>query len=139
MPADPALRPRPIRNWDNSFFWDGFLEEKILARRCANCARLTHPPIAMCSNCHGVQWNLEEIDGSEGTVYSYVVMHSPAAPGYDSPYVVGLIQLEKGIRLIAGISGIAPEDVTIGMPVTVAWEHVADDLVLPEFRPLLKA
>jgi uncharacterized protein len=131
-PAD--LRLRPVRNWDNAFFWDGFLQERILARRCAKCGVLTHPPVAMCSSCHGVEWEVEEIAG-QGVVYSYVVMHSPAAPGLEVPYAVGLIELEKGVRLVAGLTGVALEDIRIGMPVEVGWEHVADDLVLPQFRP----
>ena len=45
------------------------------------------------------------------------------------------IELEEGTRLIANMTGIAPDDVEIGMPVELDWIDADPDLTLPAFRP----
>jgi uncharacterized OB-fold protein len=49
-----------------------------------------------------------------------------------APYVVALVELDEGPRLISNIVGCAPEDVAINMPVEVCFE-AAGDFTLPRF------
>jgi uncharacterized OB-fold protein len=51
------------------------------------------------------------------------------------PYVVALVELPEGVRLLADIINADPRAVRIGMPVTVAWEHLSDDIEYPAFTP----
>lgn len=71
-----------------------------------------------------------------GTVYSFIVPRYPDLDGFGSGYVVALIELDEGVRMIANIRGAEPGDVTIGMPVTLIWEPMADGYWLPQFRPV---
>jgi uncharacterized OB-fold protein len=50
------------------------------------------------------------------------------------PFVVALVDLEEGPRLMTNIVGCAPEDVTVGAPVTVRFEPVSDAAALPLFE-----
>jgi uncharacterized OB-fold protein len=52
-----------------------------------------------------------------------------------APYVVALVELDEGPRLISNIVGCAPEDVAIDMPVEVCFEE-AGDFKLPRFAKL---
>jgi len=52
-----------------------------------------------------------------------------------TPYVVALIELTEGPRLISNIVGCAPEDVEIGMAVRVQFEREGD-FTLPRFVPI---
>ena len=52
-----------------------------------------------------------------------------------TPYVVALVELEEGIRLVSNLVGVAPDGVTIGMPVEVRFEEFDDGLVLPAVPP----
>jgi acyl dehydratase len=70
-----------------------------------------------------------------GTVYSYVVHHRPPVPGREPPFVVGLIELEEGVRMVGNVIGCPPADVHIGMPVHVTFERIDDDLTLPQWAP----
>ena len=70
-----------------------------------------------------------------GTIYSFVVNHYPQVPAFDYPLVVALVELEEGTRLVANVSGIAPEEMAIGMPVVAEFVEFDDDLTLPVFRP----
>jgi uncharacterized OB-fold protein len=64
-------------------------------------------------------------------------MHRPG-PGRDEadgPYVVALIDLVEGVRMMSNVVGCPPEDVTVGMPVRVVWEPLADGRHIPQFTP----
>ncbi|WP_372507224.1 Zn-ribbon domain-containing OB-fold protein [Actinomadura madurae] len=70
-----------------------------------------------------------------GHVHSYVVNHHPRHPAFDYPLVVAVIELAEGTRLITNMTGVAPEDVEVGMPVVLDWIDPDPDLSLPAFRP----
>ncbi|GAA2006314.1 hypothetical protein GCM10009799_37310 [Nocardiopsis rhodophaea] len=134
--AEPAGYPlRPARNVDTHFFWDGALVGELRIQRCADCGRLRHPPGPMCPSCHSTARE-HVVAAGTGRVFSHVVHHHPTVPGRTSPYVVAVVELPEGVRMVGNILGIAPERVHAGMPVRVDFERVDEDLVLPQWRPL---
>jgi uncharacterized protein len=68
-------------------------------------------------------------------VYSYVVHHHPPVPGKTPPFVVALVQLPEGVRVMGELVDVRGDDVEIGMPVRVSFERVDDELTLPAWRP----
>ena len=117
-PARP-LRPRPALTQDNSFFFEGAKQHKLLIQRCVACGTLRHPPRPSCATCRSFDWDTLQASG-KGTIYSFVVNHYPQVPAFDYPLVVALVELEEGTRLIANVSGITPETAAIGMAVRSA-------------------
>jgi uncharacterized OB-fold protein/acyl dehydratase len=132
--APRPLRPRPALTQDNSFFFEGAKQHRLLVQRCTACGTLRHPPRPSCANCRSFDWEPFEVSG-RGTVYSFVVNHYPQVPAFDYPLVVALIELEEGTRLIANVTGITPESAAIGMAVEVGFEDFDDELSLPVFHP----
>ncbi|HEX3246512.1 MAG TPA: OB-fold domain-containing protein, partial [Chloroflexota bacterium] len=51
------------------------------------------------------------------------------------PYAVAVVELEEGPRLVSNIVGCSPNDVNIGMPVSVVFEDVTEDTTLFKFQP----
>ena len=51
------------------------------------------------------------------------------------PYVVALVELDEGPRLLTNIVGVNPESVTCEMPVKVVFDDVAEDVSVPKFEP----
>jgi uncharacterized OB-fold protein len=88
----------------------------------------------MCPNCRSLEWDTIESSG-RGTVYSYVMPHEPKVPFFGYPYVVALVELAEGVRLVSNLCDIDPADVTVGMPVEVCYQTFDNDLVLHQFRP----
>jgi len=70
----------------------------------------------------------------DGRVFSYVVYRRTYHPAFPAPYVVALIELAEGPRLISNVIGCEPEDVEIGMAVEVTFRS-AGDFELPCFMP----
>jgi uncharacterized OB-fold protein len=128
-------RPRPATNEDNRFFFDGVERGELLIRSCTNCGRDQHPPLPMCPACGGLQWAARAVAG-EGTVYTFTVTSHPQFPGFDSPFVVALVELSCGGRLVTNLVDVDPAEVRIGLPVEVTYTRVDDELTLPLFRPI---
>ena len=94
------------------------------------------PPAGpVCPRCLGTDLAPEATSG-RAVVHTFTVNHQPWFPGLDPPYVVAIVELpeQEGLRLTTNIVGCEPDDVRIGMPVRVTFEHY-DDVWLPFFEP----
>ncbi|MCA1833357.1 MAG: bifunctional MaoC family dehydratase N-terminal/OB-fold nucleic acid binding domain-containing protein [Actinomycetota bacterium] len=129
-----GVRAHPSMNDDTKFFWDGVAQGKLLIQRCSSCGSLRHPPRPMCGACRSLDWDTVTSSG-RGEVYSFVVHHYPPIPGFETPYVVALIALEEGVRIVSNVIGVEPSGVAIGLPVQVSFQAVDDSLTVPLFRP----
>ncbi|MEX1195462.1 MAG: OB-fold domain-containing protein [Dehalococcoidia bacterium] len=71
-----------------------------------------------------------------GTVYSFSVVRRAAAPAFQGmiPYIVALVDLEEGIRMITHITDCDPEKLKIGARVVVHFREQGE-FKLPVFRP----
>ena len=124
----------PSMTADTQFFWDGAKEHRLLIQRCAGCGTLRHPPRPMCPSCQSLEWDAVEASG-RGTVYSFVMPRHPPLPWFDDGYIVALVELEEGTRLVTNLVGVEPAEVSIGLPVVVSFETFDGGLVLPLFTP----
>jgi len=89
----------------------------------------------MCPFCQTTE--TEWIDASgRGTVYSWVVATHPVHASLvdQVPYVVGLVELEEGVRVVANINGCPHEEIAADMPVELYFGELEGDVRLPNFR-----
>lgn len=129
-------KPRPRIGPDNAPFWAGCRERRLLLPWCQECGRPHLPPGPVCPHCLSDRLEWREASG-RGTVSTYVVVHKAWFPAFagDVPYNVAQIELEEGPRLTSRIVGIENAGLRVGLPVTVDFEMVDEDLALPVFRP----
>ncbi|WP_405754942.1 MaoC family dehydratase N-terminal domain-containing protein [Streptomyces sp. NBC_01411] len=130
----PALRPRPAVNRDNAFWFEAAKDHRLLIQRCASCGTLRHPPGPCCPRCGSFAWDTVAASG-RGRVYTFTVNHRPRHPAFSYPLVVAVVELAEGTRLVTNLTGVAPEDVDVDMPVVLDWLDADPDLSLPVFRP----
>lgn len=136
---DPAKLIRPQASADTAFFWDGIAAHELRIQQLPDgvagtrsAAGLQHPPIPATWTTrdeNGVYGTTDYLVASgRGTVYSYVVHHAPRVPGRPLPFVVALVELEEGVRMLGELRDVDPGEVTIGMPVQVEFlDFPADD------------
>jgi uncharacterized OB-fold protein/acyl dehydratase len=132
--AARPLRPRPGISRDTRFFWDGLKRGELRIQRCNGCGTLHHPPMVRCPQCGSYDLG-HTVSCGRGIVYSFVEPCHPKVAAFEYPYVVGLVELEEGTRLITNIVDLDPDQVTIGMPVDVVFRNPDPELTLPLFRP----
>lgn len=117
LDADAMMRPAVSR--DTQFFWDGVdaHELRIQKRRDGT---LQHPPVPAVWQDKGAPADYAVARGT-GTVFSYVVHHAPKVPGRTVPFVIALVELEEGVRMLGELRNVEPAAVTIGMPVRATY------------------
>lgn len=130
------LGPVPVPGPDDAPYWRALAQGVLMIQRCADCGTVRHPPRPRCGHCASAAHRWESASG-RGTVYSFTIVHHPANPELvDSvPYVVALIELDEGPRLVSNVVGVDPEHVAIGQRVGVRFDPVGDGMVLPRFTP----
>lgn len=118
-----------------SFYWRSAIEGRLRAQRCQVCQLWLYPPSEGCPRCGSD--DLEEAEVSTtGTVYSYTVVRQVFDPAFADalPYVVALVDLHDGPRLLANVVDARVDDVSVGLKVEMTFEAVGDKM-LPQFRP----
>jgi uncharacterized OB-fold protein/acyl dehydratase len=134
-PARPSIGDvlRPAISKDTEFFWAGTARHELRIQRCGECGALRHPPGPMCLACGDAKPGYIVAAGT-GEVYSYVVHHHPPVPGRQVPFVVALVQLPEGVRMVGELLGVDPGQVRIGLPVRAEFVEVDENLTLPAWR-----
>jgi hypothetical protein len=103
-------------------------------QRFTDDGSLVHPP----ANCNPQTQHFDYdwiVAGGKATLYSHTVVHYPQVPSFDYPHIVGLVELEEGVRLVTTIVGCKPEQLEIGMPLEIDFVDTADDVTLHQFHP----
>ena len=128
-------RPVPKPTPTTQPFWDGAKEGELMLQYDPATRKHQFWPRAnsVRSGKRNLRWSRAS---GKGTLYSYTVTHVPTA-GFDgkAPYVIGLIELDEGVRIIANLKDVAPEDAEIGMRVKAVWEKIGEDGAYFAFVP----
>ena len=137
--ATEAVQPRrrlPQPTAESLPFWEGLARHELLVQRCAACARAWFPPGNRCQHCWSDRHAWEQVSG-RGRLFSFTVFRRAyAAELADQlPYVVGVVELEEGPRLITNVVGIDPRDIRVDLPVEVVFDDLTDEVTLHAFRP----
>lgn len=127
-PVSAAIRPSANR--DTEYFWEGTRLHELRIQRCGGCGLLRHPPGPMCPECGATKPKYLVSDGN-GVIYSYVVHHHPQVPGRQTPFVIALVELDEGVRMLGEFDG----EPSIGQRVEVVFTKVDDELTMPSWRP----
>lgn len=129
-------KPLPVPTPESRPYWDAARAHRLVLQRCGDCGRHWHPPSTVCPGCGSRDHDWVDSSG-KGKVFSFVTYHRLYNKGWkdDLPYVVAVIELEEGARLLSNVIGIAPDDVACDMAVEVVFDDVTGDVTLPRFRP----
>ncbi len=132
-PNDQIAYPLPHPTDFTKPFWDACQDQHLVVFACAGCEHLFLPGGSVCPKCWSTDLSVREVSGF-GEVFSFVIYRRTYHPAIPAPYVVALIELKEGPRLISTVIGCAPEKVSIGMAVQIQFE-AEDGFMLPRFTP----
>jgi uncharacterized OB-fold protein len=129
--AEEWTRPIPVP----SEFWAAAAEGRLLIQHCQACGHRQFYPRAWCTDC-GADPAWEEISGL-GTVHTFTIVRQQGAKPFRDliPYVVAIIELDEGPRMMGNITGCAIEDVTIGMAVRAYVVEAEPGVGVPFWEP----
>jgi uncharacterized OB-fold protein len=104
-------------------------------QRCNSCAKTYFPPRPFCPSCGCRDISIVVASG-KGFLYSYNIHHRPA-PGFTPPYVIAVVELDEGPRMMTNIVECpqTPEALQLDMRLEVRFTKLDDEIVLPHFAP----
>lgn len=127
----------------NDTSYEQFLNErKIMGSKCKKCGALALPPRPICVSCSGTQMEWVQFKGTgKLAAFTSIVVAPPymAKEGFgrSNPYVVGVVELEEGVKTVARIVGVdakKPEQIKVGTPLKAEFLEKGEG---PERRTFL--
>jgi hypothetical protein len=128
---------KPLPDADNvsAPYWKAGSEGRLLVQECPTCGNRQWYPRAVCTAC-GADPEWLECSG-KGIVHTFTVVRQFGMKPFrdEVPYVVAMIDLEEGPRMMGAVTDCEPDAVRIGMPVEVHFVEAAEDIGVPYWRP----
>lgn len=108
----------------NRLYFEGTASGELRILHCRRCDTLFRFAHAWCPQC----WSREidfKVASGRGTVETFTVVHQAPYPSFEDriPYVIALVELEEGVRMMSNIVDCDPGEVEIGSPVKVSYEQ----------------
>lgn len=116
---DPELMMRPAPSKDTQFFWYGVDAHELRIQKRPD-GTLQHPPVPALWNDKQTPTDYVVASGT-GSVFSFVVHHAPQVPGRTLPFVIALVELDEGVRMLGELRNVDPSEVKIGMRVRATY------------------
>jgi uncharacterized protein len=133
------VKPLPQADGTTRPYWDSLNANDLKIQRCNDTGKYFFYPRGMSpfTLSDNVSW--ETVKGT-GVIHAFTIVHQNRAPGFvdELPYVVAMVELDEGPRMMTNIIGVEPdpEHVKIGMPVELVYDRVTDEVTLPKFKPV---
>lgn len=97
-------------------------ERRLMAAKCQRCTSLLLPPRAVCTKCFSTDLEWVELK-KRGKLMTYTVIQFPPVQFQSmAPYAVGIVELEDGPRLLGMIRDVKPEEIKVGMDLTIDFD-----------------
>jgi uncharacterized protein len=135
--ADEYKAPLPRPTPESRPFWDACKSHELKVQRCRGCGDAFFYPRNVCPNClsRDVEWIRTS---GRGKLHTFSIVHAGGRhPPLELPFVLAVVQLEEGPRMLSNLVGVAPDPAAIrcDMPVVVEFADVTEQISLPRFRP----
>ena len=128
-------KPLPVVQPWSKPFWEAAKRHRLMIQRCNDCGLKIFYPRKYCPDCWSANLDWFEASG-RGKVFSYSITMAGVEERFaeDLPFVLALVDLEEGIRMMTNIVECKPDEVSIGMDVKVTFSDVTDEFSLPMFK-----
>src|SRR5690606_33950933 len=97
--------------------------------QCDGCGTLRWPPRPACAACHEMSYHWTPVP-PQGALYTWTVVVHQTMKGLTPPYVVGLVEIAPGVRMLGNVVGLDPAELRIGQPLRAVFERVDDAVTL---------
>ncbi len=128
-------KPLPALDGVSTEYWKAAAEGRLLIQQCPKCGHKQWYPRALCTACAADPEWLE--CSGRGEVHTFTVVRQYGAKPFrdELPYVIAMVELEEGPMILGAVTDVDPDDVRIGMAVTVYFVKAADDVGILYWRP----
>jgi uncharacterized protein len=128
-------RPIPAPDAVERPFFEAAARGELLYQRCPKCGHVQFYPRAVCTACSGdPEWARA---AGRGAVHTYTVVRQNGVPPFkdELPYVVAMVELPEGVRMMGNVTGCAPDEVGVGLALEAYAVEFEPGLAVPFWRP----
>jgi len=132
-------KPRPdLNDIATAPYWEAAARHELVLPRCDDCGLVFFPPRQFCPGCWSGQLSWQPVGGG-GKVWTFTEVHVAFYDDIwaaDVPYVVAVVELDEGPRMLANIVEPDTASLSIDDRVEVVFEDRSEGVTLPMFRVL---
>ena len=115
-------------------FYKYLQQQKLMAGRCLECGKLHLPPRLVCDNCYSEHFEWVNVSG-KGKLLTYTIISiAPQQFQALTPYVVGIMELDSGLKIPGMINGVKPEELKIGIELTLDFGTCSSSQQWPQWH-----
>ena len=118
-------------------FWEGLRRSEVLIQRCKSCGHKQFYPRYLCTACGGEPDWLHFDGEAELYTYSVIRKHYQSPFKEMAPFIVAMVDLGDGVRMMSNLINCDLEQVEIGMPLKPAFVEVREGLTVLYWQPAL--
>jgi len=128
---------RPSDDFLDQPYWRHLAQGALQLNHCDHCSAFRHPPGPVCPKCRTIGDSWARVSG-RATLHSFTRVLHPVHPilAELTPYVITLVDLEEGPRLVSGIPQGLDVVLKVGMPLQCKVVRFDERYALPYFLPV---
>jgi uncharacterized OB-fold protein len=116
-------------------FLEALKQGKLMGTKCTKCGTKNMPPRQHCK-CGSSEIEWYEAP-TKGKIFTYtMVTFPPDSMAKYAPYIVAVVELEDGTRLLAQLTGVTPTTLKVGLPIQVVPQQITEDRITYKFKPM---
>ena len=132
----------PVPNELTKPYWDAVNSRKLLIQYCSDCQKLQYPINPSCYHCsQATSLGWKEVEG-KGEIIAAIVIEDGRLNRRmpDQPYNLAVVSLDEDptINFYSNLPGTEPYKAPIGAKVSVTFEEVSPDQLIPEWTVDIK-
>ncbi|HIQ29151.1 MAG TPA: Zn-ribbon domain-containing OB-fold protein [Candidatus Caldiarchaeum subterraneum] len=118
-------------------FYENLSKNQLTTTRCKKCGSLLWPPRDFCPKCMSREVEVTRLSGiGEIVSFTEIIDGAPAGMESEQPYLLAIIMLEEGMKLLARVVGAKYDELSIGMKVELTIRKLHDGGIVMAFKPL---
>ena len=130
-------KPQPAPTDWTQTFWKSCSSNRLKLLRCLSCDS-KHLPTRLVCTCGSTDFEWVESIGT-GAIISFTIVHRAPDPAFkgELPYVIAIIDLQEGARLMSNIIDSNLLEIAIGKKVECVFEKIDEEIGVPKFKLLI--
>ncbi len=100
---------------------------RLEAGKCTKCGTIAFPHRLVCPKCGGKKFITVKLK-EEGKLLTFTIIRVASDKfSKDTPFVVGIVELNDGVRITTQIADVDVEKLKIGQKVKLVFRKIQDD------------
>jgi uncharacterized OB-fold protein len=100
---------------------------RLEAAKCKKCGHVSFPPRLVCPHCKGREFEPKALQDS-GTLVTFTVVRVGSDKfSKETPFAVGIVELNDGVRVTTQIVDVDVDELKVGQNVRLEFRRIQED------------